>query len=353
MLWWLIVACQTEPEALEGDASTDGTYESPPLIEVDCTAACARTTGDAGAARCYACRCKAAMDGWLPPPEALQCSLGDPIEVFTADGDGALTRLDAAAPDCANPSLLYGTCAPGGRLGQLTHGDVTVKWICRRNGPTRDPGAPYDDVGAIVYNARTGASCWFDDRDQTGLADDNWPEMDLTKPDADAQGWVDLFHRTEGDGCVGCHDNDPFLYTPFLRSVPWVDGPWAFGAFHLVRTDGTSSPTGGRHLVSPEAQGCTACHRIASNQTCAAWAPDALGTEKRPGHQDLVVEAAGDLEHPLWQLGTWMPTEAVGADAWRDTFGAAAAVVADCCWDPGVDRPAQGGRPACVWADVP
>jgi len=82
------------------------------------------------------------MDGWLPSPDELQCDQGAPIEVFTADAIGRLTPLDGAVPACANPTLLYGTCASGVTLGQLRRGDVRVKWICRRNEAAAHPGAP-------------------------------------------------------------------------------------------------------------------------------------------------------------------------------------------------------------------
>jgi hypothetical protein len=293
------------------------------------------------------------MDGWLPGPDELQCDQGAPIEVFTADAIGRLTPLDGAAPACANPTLLYGTCASGGTLGQLRRGDVHVKWICRRNEAAAHPGAPFDDVGVILYNARTGASCWFDDMDRTGLAADNWPDLDLTRPDADLEAWTRLFYFTDGEGCVGCHDNDPFVYTPYLRSVGWREGPWAAGPFQLVGLDGALRPTGGRHLVSPEAAACTSCHRISAGATCAAWAPDSIGAAKGGGHEDHLAEAAGDPDSPLWALGTWMPPDLPDPEAWHARAGAAADLVTACCREPGVDQPAALGRPACVWEDIP
>lgn len=356
-----LLACATRPSVDPAAATPPGETAdsfaetgSPP---VDCGEPCAETGTDAGLARCYACRCKEAMDGWLPGPEELQCGRGEPIVVYTADEAGTLTPVEEAVSTCANPTLLYGTCAPGGTLGQLQHGDVSVKWICRRNTWRRDhddPSVPYDDVGAIFYNTRTGASCWFDDKDGTGLAGENWPDMDLTRADADVDGWLDFFYNTDGKSCVGCHDNDPYNYTPYLRSVTWQAGPWTAGPFLRVTKSGALKPTGARHLVSPEAAACTTCHRITSTQTCAAWAPDAIGAAKGAGYQDLVLAAAGDATNPLWHLGTWMPPEA-GDDpaAWAAAYGTAAATVTTCCAHPGVDQPAEGDVPACVWEDLP
>jgi hypothetical protein len=247
---WLVVAFGCPSPELPEPVDTDPPIP-PPL---DCASFCDANDTAEGEARCYACRCKNAMDGWLPSPEELQCALGDEIVVYTADAAGALSPVDAELTTCANPSLLYGTCHPGGRLGQLEHGDVSVKWICRRNTfhpDAIDPSIPYDDVGAILYNARNGQSCWYDDVDGTGLAGGNWPNLDLTLPDADPAEVVQFFYQANGVRCARCHDNDPFNLTPYLQSVPWRTGSWVFGPYGVVDLDGGTRSVRARSLVSP------------------------------------------------------------------------------------------------------
>ncbi len=358
VLVFAVAGCVTTPEAVptpeDTPAVTTDTDTDTDPVPVDCTTACADPNTDPGWALCYACRCKDAMDGWLPSPEELQCGLGEEIVVYTSDDEGTLTPVTTNVSTCANPTLLYGTCSPGGTLGQLVHGTVTVKWICRRNTYERrageDPTLPYDDVGAILYNSRNGASCWFDDMDGTGIADDNWPELDLTSPTADPEAWGRYFYNTDGEGCTGCHDNDPFNYTPYLQSVNWVSGDYTSGPFFRVNIQGRLKPISGKHLVSPEAAACTQCHRITSDQTCAVWAPDSVGAYKGGGYQDVVVGAAGDPADPLWHLGTWMPpnttTDAAG---WEASYGTARDTILSCCANPGVDQAATDTTPACVW----
>ena len=336
---------QPEPPPVEtGDSGT-----VPELPEVDCTDACRSTDGDAGRAVCYSCRCKAAMDGWLPSTDQLQCANGAEIVVYTTDARGDLSVVDTDVSTCANPSLLYGTCAPGGTLGQLTHGDVTAKWICRRNvfhaDAAAQPALPYDDVGLILYNARNGASCWFDDMDGTGIAADNWPEMDLSGPDGDVSAYLGFFYDTDGRGCTGCHDNDPFNDSPYLQSVGWVTGPYTSGGFSRVAVDGGLDPVDSVHLVSPEVAACTACHRIASDATCSDWAPDSLGLARNAGAQPLLIDAIGDPTSPLWPLLAWMPYgDALDPDAWEATYGLARDTIRNCCSRPGV------ATPECQWA---
>jgi hypothetical protein len=337
------------------DGVGPGDDSAPVIIPVDCTASCADTSTDAGSQVCYSCRCKEAMDGWLPSVDEFQCANGEEIVIYTSEADGSLSPVDTQVSTCANPTLLYGTCAPGGRLGQITHGTVTAKYICRRNqyGDADDESLPYDDVGLILYNSRNGASCWFDDMDGTGIAGRNMPDMDLTNGDtANQDTFLGYYYRTEGEGCVGCHDNDPFNYTPFLQSVSWKTGDYTSGTFSRVTLEGTLVSTGASHLVSPEAAACTSCHRITSTSTCGSWAPDAIGSHKGSGYEDRVVDAAADPHSELWWLGTWMPYEdgvdpITDREAWESTYGDAAEVVQTCCAQPGVETE------TCQWEPTP
>ena len=346
----LLAACTDVDDAEETSDPPDSTgVTTTPPVEVDCTAACADTTDDAGWAVCYSCRCKAAMDGWLPAPDELQCANGEEIVVYTTDEAGELTEVDSDVSTCMNPTLLYGTCRPGGRLGQLTRGTVTVKWICRRNdfrADHADLAAPYDDVGAILYNSRNGATCWFDDMDGTGLAGDNWPDMDLSAPTGDVDAFARFFYNTDGAGCTGCHDSDPFLFTPYLRSVKWVtDTAYTLGGFSRVTLDGSPVPADGLHLTAPGAAACTTCHRIAAGATCGAWAPDSLGIAKGAGYQAVMLHGAGDPTSPLWPLETWMPApSALDPTGWEEVYGLARDTLLQCCQSPGVETP------DCTWA---
>lgn len=329
------------------DSATDSATDSVPDVE-SCEDACADTSTSAGWARCYSCQCKAAMDGWLPGPDELQCANGAEIVIYHTDDDGVLSVVDSDVSTCANPARLNQTCAPGGRLGQLTHGDVTVKWICRRNvysaRAADDPSVPYDDVGAILYNMRTGASCWVDDTG-AGINDDNWPAMDLTTEDADVAAWIRYFYAADGTGCSSCHDNDPFIYTPFLQSVGWVTGDYTWGGFSRVGLDGSRTLVEGLHLVSPEADACTSCHRITSTQTCSSWAADSMGTYKGSGTQPSLLVALGDTTSPLWEINTWMPVADPfpDPDEWEATYGEARDAIQACCAQPGVETD------ACTW----
>ncbi len=334
-----------------------------PIIAVDCTSSCADTTTDEGQAICYSCQCKKAMDGWMPSTDEYQCANGEEIVIYTSAADGSLSPVDADVSTCANPTLLYGTCTPGGRLGQITHGTVTVKYICRRNtyvaGAAADESLPFDDVGAIFYNSRNGASCWYDDNDGTGIAGRNMPDMDLTKDDeVNRTAYLGFYYYTEGKSCTSCHDNDPYNYTPYLQSVGWVTDTYTSGAFQRVTASGTFEPNGTKYLTSPDAAACEGCHRITSNATCSSWAPDSYGVAKLSGYEERVVQAAADATSDIWWLGTWMPYVYAGDsqiknhDLWESTYGKARDTIQSCCQQPGTDMTATDGT-VCTWADTP
>ncbi len=337
-------AGSTRGEATDEDSgSTGGGF-----VEVDCTEPCSDLASDAGVAVCYACRCKNAMDGFLPSVEQLQCSEADELTVYTADISGPEPELVPRTQDsgtCANPALLTETCGQGSRLGQLQAGDIFVKWVCR----DPDPNGVYADMGAIMYNARTGASCWFDDIDAV-TTDDNVPDLDLMNAGEDnLTGFVERFYFTDGESCTtDCHAADPFIYTPFFEGVQWHTGPFALGPHVRVELDATLSPIDATHLTSRDAAPCTSCHRIGSSAGCDFLSPDAMGDDKTAAHEQAIHDAT-DAASPNWSLAYWMPGDVVfeSLEEWMDTYGAAKARIRDCCANPGVNSA------GCTWEPIP
>lgn len=332
-------------------ASTESGTTGAPITPIDCTDACVDTTGEVGVALCHACRCKAAFDNWLPTRDEVQCELGTPIVAYHADVTHAPAELVPAAEGataCANPSLLTGSCAQGSRLGQLQHGDVMLRWICRD--PHDDGGRiRYADVGAIGQNTRTGATCYWDDIDEV-THDDDFPPLDLLEAsDAERIDSAARFYHTEGETCLGCHDHDPFVYTPYLQSTGWISVAAAKGPYAVVGLDGSLAPSDVQHLVSPEVAACTACHRIGSHETCNSFVADSLGLAKGSDYEPEIHDAMAPGS-PHWKLAVWMPDASVVVpdfDAWRMTFASARDHLQTCCAAPG------SSTNGCMWDPVP
>ena len=338
-----------------GDASDDAADSSStgePFVPIDCTEACADTMSDAGVMLCYSCRCKGAFDNWLPTREEVQCSTATDIVTYHADISGAETVLEPAADGvtaCANPSLLTGSCRQGSKLGQLQHGDVMLRWICRDPYVDVDGNVIYEDMGLIGQNTRTGVACFWDDVDNV-THDDDMPPLDLMEAtDEEREHFMEVFYFVDGSGtCRTCHDHDPFIYTPYLQSTDWITVAADKGPYSFAKLDGYAKTTGNFHLVSPEANACTACHRIGSQGTCETFVRDSLGSKGSTYEQE--VHDAAMPGNPHWKLAYWMPSAQLVVpdyETWLSTFGPARDHILECCASPG------SNIGDCVWEPVP
>ena len=277
---------------------------------------------------CYSCRCKDAL-GFLPKPADMRCSESEEIVID-----------DARDGHCSNPALLVGGsrgCLPGSRLGQLTRGNTHFKWICRRkqlHEGWRDPRTDvnYDDFGIIGHNTANGATCFWDDRDaEDGTMHDreHLPEIDLTantneEAVAKAKAFSDVLFV--GTSCTGCHDADPFIYTPFLKSTKWQSSlAITFGKYLIVEADKAELVESGASFVTAEeVKACTSCHRLGKSTLCS-YSADSVGL-KMEGHAYHDAQRSGDAA--AFCSGFWMPPaggQGAPADhgAWQTTFGAA------------------------------
>jgi hypothetical protein len=334
-----------------------------------CSAACADTTSTENWAVCWSCKCKEAMDGWLPSPAEIGCAAGKEMEIFTmkegADGSPEMTKVTGAVDKCLNPDRLRNHCEPGSRLVQVQHGDIMGKAICKREAVIEnyaDPNVTFSETGIILHNNRTGATCFYDDYDNV-VSGDKQPDIDLTSGDpAKVAAFVKTYYRHEGEGCVACHDNDPFMYSPHLSTTGWMKpNGYQFGPYHLVNTKNLPPKSLHKQLVSPEAAPCTSCHRISDGWgTCNQWVKDAVGTPSIATMQEWMHRDSGkwgvkvDPRGFKWSYPFWMPDyNYIGATmqpppdakSWDDRFGEARDHILKCCATP--------QAPGCVWEDIP
>lgn len=324
------------------DPAESSSTSGEPFVPIDCTEACLDTTSDAGIALCYSCRCKAAFDNWLPTRDEVQCSAAATVVAYHADLSGPTAVLEPARPEateCTNPSRLTESCGQGSKIGTLQHGDVVLQWICRDPYLDLDGSMVYADMGLIGQNSRTGTACFWDDIDNV-THDDDMPPLDLLEAsDEERARHHEVFYFTDGAGCVGCHDHDPFIYTPYLQSAPWTTVAAKKAPYGLLNLDGTVRATGNTHLVSPQASACLACHRLGSESTCGTFARDSMGLDKGGAFEAAVLDAAMPGS-PHWALAYWMPGASAAVPdfaTWEMIFGAARDHVLTCCEAPGLD----------------
>lgn len=333
-----------------------------------CDTLCQDVSTAPNRARCYSCRCKESMDGWLPSPSELQCANGNEITILKSK-TGFPMELEPVyekVSDCNNPSLFGGACSPGGRFGQLTHDRIHVKWICRRTTYTpqfSDPNHPFDAVAVIATNMKTGATCFWND-DTGTIAANDWPSMDVTHANPpELEKFAKHFDVSQGAGCIYCHDSQPFLYSPYLKRAGWKTDAYRTSPYARVLMQGSPAQIGYKMLVSREANACISCHRIATGRTCMSWVSDAMGNTKEYGYEKSVLDALDQTviedgqklkrPGPNWKLAYWMPPS-VGAstdtwEQWHAKYGKAKDTVLKCCaqYKKGIKSP------ECTWAPIP
>lgn len=158
----------------------------------------------------YARSCADAMGGIDVP--GFDCTKG--VEVPDTQGDG----LPYPDETCDRPNVLNGKCDPGSKFQVLVdkknakNQRVVMVAHCRHKGQATDK---FSDVAVIAYNYSTGDTCFFQDKAPGSV---NEPIAPAPKDDSTNAFWGTPAY-TAGINCVGCHDNGPFVRSPYLTQL--------------------------------------------------------------------------------------------------------------------------------------
>jgi hypothetical protein len=124
------------------------------------------------------------------------------------------------AGTCDAPNVLNGKCDPKSRFQVLTQtNDVTIVAHCRKKGG----GTKYGDIAVIQYNQRNGATCFYQSKVE---GPERQPPTVPSLPAAvsapsNSLGtfpWLSP-KATAAANCVSCHDNGPFVRSPYLAQL--------------------------------------------------------------------------------------------------------------------------------------
>jgi hypothetical protein len=197
------------------------------------------------------------------------------------------TPPDVTTPDvkCNAPNVLNGECDPHSKFHVLHRNEggdgIYIVAHCRSKGHPKDSGQ-FGDIAVIEYNKKTGATCFY----QVG------PENAVTGPPLSgdvkaprkglsAYKWntpQEVFHQN----CVGCHDNGPFIRSPYLAQLGevWPEArhshdlnylpgtldidqmSWNAGLMPYSFVDSTFQSWQAYSVTSSKAKLCTSCHRL-------------------------------------------------------------------------------------------
>lgn len=198
-------------------------------------------------------------------------SCGDGVIVPVWNGDTEVT-FDNFEPfmDCNQPALLdnggpeksQGQCVPGSRIINLSTAKAQVSVMCRAKNNRPADALLYDEIDVIAHNPASGATCWF----QASAPSVDAPLEGEVVPSPTALLEPDFWKEPKdvaGDGCGVCHDNDPFMYSPFVGQV-WDNVPsnplgpywhvgaeFGFGEWPLKVFDLRDNTCVGCHRIGP------------------------------------------------------------------------------------------------------
>ena len=232
-------------------------------------------------------------------------SCGDGVVIpVTVNGAEITPATFAPQMTCDRPALLSngsgsdGQCVPGSRILDLSTQDMQISAMCRQKRNRDAASLMFDEIDVIAHNPATGATCWFQ-------ASATGPDAPLDGTQVSSPTTLDGPHiwknpvDVAGENCGDCHDNDPFMYSPFLGQV-WDAVPTnPLGAYYHVGAElGFDAwPT---TVFDMRDNTCVGCHRIGKDHTCDSLTQWMTGTPPvgaDPAAQDFPLSHAMPPEH--------------------------------------------------------
>jgi hypothetical protein len=273
----------------------------------------------------YAAQCVAQIED-MPD---FSCGDGDLVPV-TVNGIEITPGTFQSGMECDLPALLDngsgsdGQCVPGSRILNLSSTVAQVSVMCRQKHNRPDGVLFYDEIDVIAYNPASGATCWFQ-----AISHDPEVPVDgrlVRSPTAvDGPSIWEPPETVAADRCGNCHDNDPFMYSPFVgqvwRAVPSNPlGPY----FHVDAGFGFDAwPTKTFDLRDNT---CTGCHRIGSDKTCGELTDWMTGRTIPQGADALARRFPGS--HSM------SPLHGLTSAGWATFHGQSVAQITSCCDEP-------------------
>jgi hypothetical protein len=220
------------------------------------------------------------------------CLDSTPIPMTVTDAAGMITKPEGQVDKCDKPQYIYSLCEQGPRVAHRVNPEGTHWVLLCRKSVGGLASSKFNDMAMIGHNPLTGKTCFFQNALYSKTDGAHVPHP--ADKDKSATLW-DGVHGGLGSGieCAHCHDNDPFIHSPWIDGaldnagkpvVPkmGIDPDFALGyndgPYSLVNAAGQGW-TMEKQLVSPEANACTKCHRIGSGRWLD-WASRLDGTDE-------------------------------------------------------------------------
>lgn len=231
-------------------------------------------------------QCKTDLPSDTLPEFTAKCTAAIGIEVpaFNCD-EGTLVpenNLTGDYPDqlCDAPNVLNAVCDPNSRYQVLVQtNEVAIVAHCRKQNLA---DGFYGDIAVIQYNRINGATCFY--QALGNLPAQTTAPIEGNDPAQDKFPWKDP-EETAAINCVSCHDNGPFVRSPYLAQLrdepknrlPGTNegtGPWD-QRFNWNNKDLPYKFVGNDFQswkvysvsVTGTGSGCISCHRLGISST--------------------------------------------------------------------------------------
>ena len=359
-----VAACDIGNDAQHADAATVTSgdvrwrrmIEAPAVVQTSAasSAAVAPCLSGTDTLQVYARKCMAAMNNVAMPG-------------FLCDDDGAqpghtastepLRQGASGAVTCDAPNVLNGRCDAGSKFHMLHRNNnndgIYIAAHCRKQ---EHALGEFGDIAMIAYNAKSGATCFFQalagDTATGTLPGDVKPPSQGTSLNGlgGAYPWRTPGgpHSTASIQCVRCHDNGPFVRSPYLAQLGniWpaarathdsnylpgtIDTELSWNSdgmpYRFVGLDfqGWEAYTVKTNNNSSSASTCTGCHRLGVGQVLNAGVATRFPDEGTS--LDFALQATapeGDISHyqhsktPTYSPSSpiWMTPGNIDATPW-------------------------------------
>jgi hypothetical protein len=256
----------------------------------------------------YAAECDLAIG---PSVQEFDCDAGTEVP-----GQGSVFSRHQPGVTCDQPNRLNKECDPGSRFQVLTRtDDAYIVAHCRKEGG--DSGM-YGDIAVIQYSRKNGATCFYQALgDQShgnmpgGHTAPGAPPKPVKAPSKGAAPntfWLPPSGMVRVDHCGRCHDNGPFIRSPYINQVqgsnelPPGSQNFDFNRDQPYGLVGQVFASWKSYKVEISGNECNSCHRLAVSNASSSGSGTAL---------DLAIRATSATEPsknpPSAQSPIWMP----------------------------------------------
>ena len=254
---------------------------------------------------------------------AQQCdaAIGATVQDFDCDAGTVVPVTHFNGSTCDRPNRLDKVCDPGSRFQVLMqNADAYIVGLCRKKG---DAAGQYGDIAVIQYGRKNGATCFYQALD-TGLPG----HVSAPSKGQGAWPWKSP-SETAGIGCGGCHDNGPFIRSPYLNQVTGPNAlPGAndssFNSSEPYAFVGQDFASWKAYSVEIAGNECISCHRLGVNNV-RSDSGTALDFGIRATSASEPSKNSPSKDSPIW-----MPPGPPTQVAFSQAHASAAKAIHDC-----------------------